>query len=101
MLTPVYQLTLFPLLPYKRIRKIQPRIKLTIMKTQMSAVNRRPQTFRHPPPPGFPLGVKLAYSCFMAVLLPVYWVNYGPTNFLYFCDVALLLTLPGWSETVC
>ena len=35
----------------------------------------------------------------MAVLIPVYWVNYGPTNFLYFCDVALLLTLAGmWTE---
>jgi hypothetical protein len=35
----------------------------------------------------------------MAVLIPVYWANYGPTNFLYFCDVALLLTLAGvWTE---
>lgn len=32
-------------------------------------------------------------------MIPVYWVNYGPTNFLYFCDVALLLTLLGiWRE---
>jgi hypothetical protein len=46
-----------------------------------------------------PLGVKLAYTAFMAVLLPVYWHYYGPTNFLYFCDVALLLTLIGiWPE---
>jgi hypothetical protein len=21
----------------------------------------------------------------MAVLIPVYWYHYGPTNFLYFC----------------
>jgi hypothetical protein len=36
----------------------------------------------------------------MAVLIPVYWMNYGPTNFLYFCDVALLLTLVGiWKES--
>ncbi len=42
-----------------------------------------------------PLAVKLAYSAFMAVLVPVYWYHYGPTNFLYFCDVALLLTLYG------
>ncbi len=47
-----------------------------------------------------PLWLKLAYSTFMAVLLPVYYVNYGPTNFLYFCDVALLLTLVGvWRES--
>lgn len=32
-------------------------------------------------------------------MLPVYYVNYGPTNFLYFCDVALLLSFVGlWSE---
>ncbi len=47
-----------------------------------------------------PLAVKLAYTAFMAVLIPVYWMNYGPTNFLYFCDVALLLTLAGvWMES--
>jgi hypothetical protein len=47
-----------------------------------------------------PLPVKLAYTAFLAVLIPVYWMNYGPTNFLYFCDVALLLTLAGvWLES--
>ncbi len=46
-----------------------------------------------------PLAVKLAYSVFLAVLIPYYWRSYGPTNFLYFCDVALLLTLPAlWRE---
>ena len=50
--------------------------------------------------PRIPLAVKLAYTAFMAVLIPVYWFNYGPTNFLYFCDVALLLTLVGmWTES--
>lgn len=43
--------------------------------------------------------IKLAYTGFMAVLVPVYWARYGPTNFLYFCDVALFLTLIGvWWE---
>jgi hypothetical protein len=47
-----------------------------------------------------PLWVKLAYTAFMAVLVPVYWKNYGPTNFLYFCDTALLITLVGiWIES--
>lgn len=47
-----------------------------------------------------PLTIKLAYSAFMAVLIPVYWAHYGPTNFLYFCDMALLLTLAGvWLES--
>jgi hypothetical protein len=40
-----------------------------------------------------PTGLKLAYTAYMAVLVPVYWHYYGPTNFLYFCDVALILTL--------
>jgi hypothetical protein len=42
-----------------------------------------------------PLGLKLAYTAFVAVLVPVYAYYYGPANFLYFCDVALLLTLAG------
>ncbi len=47
-----------------------------------------------------PLGLKLLYSAFLAIMLPVYWMNYGPTNFLYFCDVALLLTFVGiWRES--
>jgi hypothetical protein len=46
-----------------------------------------------------PLALKLAYSAFMAVLVPVYWNYYGPTNFLYFCDVALIITLFAiWPE---
>lgn len=47
-----------------------------------------------------PLWLKLAYTAFMAVLIPVYWHHYGPANFLYFCDVALFLTLAGiWRES--
>jgi len=40
-----------------------------------------------------PAWLKWAYTAFMAVFVPVYWVNYGPTNFLYFCDASLFLTL--------
>jgi hypothetical protein len=47
----------------------------------------------------YPLSAKLLFTAFMAVLIPVYAVNYGWTNFLYFCDVALLLTLFGlWRQ---
>jgi hypothetical protein len=47
-----------------------------------------------------PFWLKLAYSAFMATLVPVYWYYYGPTNFLYFCDMALILTLIGiWIES--
>jgi hypothetical protein len=47
-----------------------------------------------------PLWVKIAYTAFMAILIPIYLKNYGPTNFLYFCDVAILMTLLGvWLES--
>jgi hypothetical protein len=46
-----------------------------------------------------PVALKISYTVFMAVLIPVYWHYYGPTNFLYFCDVALILTLMAiWPE---
>jgi hypothetical protein len=52
----------------------------------------------HPARP-VPPWLKWAYTAFLAVLVPVYWANYGPTNFLYFCDVALFLTLAAiWTE---
>jgi hypothetical protein len=40
-----------------------------------------------------PPALKWIFTAFMAVLVPVYWWNYGPTNFLYFCDASLFLTL--------
>ncbi len=47
-----------------------------------------------------PLGVTLAYTAFIAVLVPVYLYRYGWTNFLYFCDIALVLTLVGlWIDS--
>jgi len=50
-------------------------------------------------PPRIPLWTKLAFTTFMVVLVPVYWAKYGPTNFLYFCDLALFLTLAAmWLE---
>jgi hypothetical protein len=46
-----------------------------------------------------PLWLKVSYTAFMTVLIPIYAVNYGMTNFLWFCDVALLVTLVGlWRE---
>jgi hypothetical protein len=49
--------------------------------------------------PRIPWVVKILYTTFMAVLVPVYWTKYGLTNFLYFCDVALFVTLLGvWWE---
>jgi hypothetical protein len=47
-----------------------------------------------------PLAAKLTVTAFLAVLVPVYLHTYGPTNFLWFCDAALLLTAAGmWLES--
>ena len=47
-----------------------------------------------------PLWLKFAHIAFMIVLVPVYWYHYGPTNFLYFCDVSLFLILVGiWIDS--
>ena len=36
----------------------------------------------------------------MAIVVPLYWVTYSPWNFLYFCDVALLVTAMAiWIES--
>jgi hypothetical protein len=50
-------------------------------------------------PPKLPLIAKVAVTTFLAVLVPIYLHTYGPTNFLWFCDAALILTVAGmWLE---
>src|SRR5687767_10393039 len=52
------------------------------------------------PAPAIPLWIKLAFTAFMAVMIPYYWAAYGPSNFLYFCDVAMIVTLVAlWTES--
>lgn len=47
-----------------------------------------------------PLAAKMAGTAFLVVLVPIYLHTYGPTNFLWFCDAALLLTVAGmWLES--
>jgi hypothetical protein len=47
-----------------------------------------------------PLPVKGAYTAFVAVLVPYYLSFYGPANFLWICDIALLLTVAAlWLES--
>lgn len=41
----------------------------------------------------FPLWLRLGYSIFFAILVVVYWIYRGPANYLWGCDIALLLTL--------
>jgi hypothetical protein len=56
-----------------------------------------PQTTRHELQhtlrPRFPLWLKIAYTLFVCVLIPVYWRGHGPGNFLWFSDIALFTTL--------
>jgi len=47
-----------------------------------------------------PLWIKVLYSLFIAVLVPNYLSFYGPANFLWLCDIALLLTVVSlWWES--
>lgn len=47
-----------------------------------------------------PLWIKVSYTLFLCVLVPVYWVQYGPKNFLWFSDIALLTTAAAlWLES--
>ncbi len=47
-----------------------------------------------------PLAAKVAGTLFLAILIPIYLRTYGPTNFLWFCDAALILTVTGmWLES--
>jgi hypothetical protein len=47
-----------------------------------------------------PLPLKIGYTLFLCVLVPVYWVKWGAKNFLWFSDIALLTTgVALWLES--
>ena len=47
-----------------------------------------------------PLWLKVSDTLFICLLVPVYWRHYGPANFLWFSDIALLVTVPAlWLES--
>lgn len=47
-----------------------------------------------------PLWLKISYTLFICVLVPVYWKKYGPGNFLWFSDIALFVTAAAlWLES--
>lgn len=49
--------------------------------------------------PVIPLGLKVVYTIFVCALVPIYWRQYGPSNFLWFSDIALLALVPAlWLE---
>jgi hypothetical protein len=42
-----------------------------------------------------PSWVTISYTVMVCVIVPVYWMEYGPANFLWFSDIALLLMVPA------
>lgn len=47
-----------------------------------------------------PIWLKIAYTLFVCALVPIYWRQYGPANFLWFSDIALLMLVPAlWLES--
>ena len=67
----------------------------------LKSIDLPPASWEQPLPRNkIPLALKWAGTVFLAVLIPVYLRVYGPTNFLWFCDAALLLTVAGmWLES--
>ena len=46
-----------------------------------------------------PLWIKVAYTLMVATIVPVYFVHYGALNFLWFSDIALIVTgIALWDE---
>jgi hypothetical protein len=51
-------------------------------------------------PEQIPLWLKVGYTAFVCVLVPIYWRHYGPGNFLWFSDICLLLAVAAiWLES--
>jgi hypothetical protein len=47
-----------------------------------------------------PLWLKIAWTAFVAIWAPLYWRQYGPQNFLFYCDLGNLLIMMGlWLES--
>jgi hypothetical protein len=47
-----------------------------------------------------PISLKISYTLFVCMLVPIYWRQYGLVNFLWFSDIALLLLVPAlWLES--
>jgi hypothetical protein len=51
-------------------------------------------------PGSIPLAVKVGFTLWVVVWLPIYWQRYGPVNELWLCDFANLATLAAiWLES--
>lgn len=46
------------------------------------------------------VAIKIAHTAFVCVLVPVYWHYYGPSNFLWFSDIAILSSVVAlWTKS--
>ena len=71
-------------------------ITVTVIQPIPFAAVEQPTVEKH----RIPLAAKVAGTAFLAMLVPIYVHTYGPTNFLWFCDAALILTVAGmWLES--
>lgn len=47
-----------------------------------------------------PLWIKIAYTIFVAITVVIYFKKYGPGNFLWFSDIALITMVPAlWLQS--
>lgn len=47
-----------------------------------------------------PLWLKIAWTVWLVIWMPVYWRHYGAQNFLYFCDLGnILIGVALWTES--
>jgi len=59
-----------------------------------------PKRQRAHPESRIPLVLKVVWTAVMLAWIPVYWHQYGPQNFLYYCDIGnLLITVGLWLES--
>ena len=50
--------------------------------------------------PHIPLWLKIAFTAWLLLWIPGYWIMLGPSNFLWFCDLAnFLVCLALWRES--
>lgn len=54
-----------------------------------------------PPDRGtIPFWLKISFTLYVVLLVPVWWREFGPANFLWACDIALFVTLIAlWRES--
>lgn len=51
-------------------------------------------------PSRIPLWLKIGWTVWIAVWVPLYWWQYGPRNFLWFCDLGnFMITAALWLES--